>query len=236
MQNSLFSLFGLVLFALGLWLVKRYLLHWSWRGMLVTTTVLLNCIDMIFVYCTVYDVVRNQYFYLGETVLVEIPAAANFVVATFYIVEMSDSHNEGLVYGLLTTIHNLGSPFARAIANQLYQGFRPSLSDRENYEQDSEEFRDTVASSFSLSYFFAFAAILFVLLLPQQKEDAQRRKREWGSHPALAWITAIVLSLAFAYSITVSMLTMNEDTMCLKIAGGDGCGAAPGNGTVAGGG
>ena len=43
---------------------------------------------MPFVFLTVFDVVRNQYFYLGETVLVEVPAAANFVVSTFVIVEM----------------------------------------------------------------------------------------------------------------------------------------------------
>ena len=32
--------------------------------------------------------IRDQYFYLGESVLYEIPAAANFVVGTFYIVEV----------------------------------------------------------------------------------------------------------------------------------------------------
>ena len=49
-----------------------------------------------------------QYFYLGESVLYDIPAAANFVVGTFYIVEMAEDGNEGLVYGLITTVANLG--------------------------------------------------------------------------------------------------------------------------------
>ena len=57
--------------------------------MLLITTVGLNLLDMPFAYFTIFDVVRNQYFYLGETLLFEIPAAANFVVATFYIVEMA---------------------------------------------------------------------------------------------------------------------------------------------------
>ena len=156
-------------------------------------------------------------------------------MATFYIVEMSDSHNQGLVYGLLTTVHNLGSPFARAIANQIFRTYTPSLSDPKNYEADTGEFRDTVAHSFHLSYLFAFAATLFVWFLPTQKEEAQQRKREWGSHVGLAWASSIVLSLAFVYSITVSMLTMNESTMCLKIAGGDGCGQNRGNTTAGGG-
>ena len=47
-----------------------------------------------FTFLTIYNVIRNQYFYLGETVLVEIPAAANFVVGTFVIVEMAENGNE----------------------------------------------------------------------------------------------------------------------------------------------
>ena len=77
--------------------------------------------------------------------LVEVPAAANFVVSTFVIVEMADNCNEGLVYGLLTTTHNLGGPFARAIGNQIFGLFQPSLSDAANYLADTPRFRDTVA-------------------------------------------------------------------------------------------
>ena len=75
LQNQLFSIFGSLLFAYGLWLVRSRFLAVSWRGMLLTTTLLLNLIDMPFAFCTIFGVVRNQYFYLGETVLVEVPAA-----------------------------------------------------------------------------------------------------------------------------------------------------------------
>ena len=34
-----------------------------------------------FTFLTIYNVIRNQYFYLGETVLYEVPSAANFVAA-----------------------------------------------------------------------------------------------------------------------------------------------------------
>ena len=40
--------------------------------MLFSTTVLLNVMDMPFTFLTIYNVIRNQYFYLGETVLVEV--------------------------------------------------------------------------------------------------------------------------------------------------------------------
>merc|ERR1711959_816214 len=133
MQNQMFSLVGSALFALGLAFVKKFCLNKSWKMMLITTTIGLNLLYMPFSFLTIYDIVRNQYFYMGETLLYEIPAAANFVVATFVIVEMAEDGNEGLVYGLLTTISNLGSPFARAIGNQIFGLFTPDLSDSANF-------------------------------------------------------------------------------------------------------
>ena len=191
--------------------------------MLLFTAIGLNILDMPFAYMTIYDVVRNQYFYMGETLLYEIPDAAHFVVGTFFIVEMADDGNEGMVYGLLSTVSNLGSPFARAIANQLYGNFE-GISDSANYvSNDTPAFRQTVANSFTLSYFFAFAGCLFIWFLPSQKAEAQLRKQTWSRHVRFAWITTIGLAFALCYATTMNFLTMFPSTMCLKIVGGDGC-------------
>jgi MFS family permease len=223
LQNQLFSLVGQLLFAYGLWLVKRHYLHQSWRAMLAVTTVFLVVIDAPFTLLTIYDVVRNQYFYLGETVLVEIPAAAGFVVSTFVIVEMAEASNGGLVYGLLTTTANLGAPVANAISVQLFGLFTPKLSDVDNYLQDTPHFRDVVALSMVLSYAFSLASLLLLPLLPDQKEDAQLRKRTWHQDGSYAVATIAIVALGLAYSLLVNMLSMFESTMCLKFAGGDGC-------------
>ena len=61
---------------------------------------------------------------------------------------MAEEGNEGLVYGLLTTTANLGAPAARAIGNQLFGLFRPSLSDSANYIADTPAFRRTVSRAF----------------------------------------------------------------------------------------
>jgi len=61
LQNQIFSMVGLGLFAIGLWVVKKYFLNRSWRAMLLWTTVALNLVDAFFVFLTVFGVVRNQY-------------------------------------------------------------------------------------------------------------------------------------------------------------------------------
>ena len=223
LQNQIFSLVGLGLFAAGLALVRAKFLNKSWRMMLLVTTLFVNLVDMPFVFLTVFNIVRNQYFYLGETVLIEIPAAANFVVSTFVIVEMAEDGNEGLVYGLLTTMANLGEPVAAAVATQLFAMFRPSLSAADNYIRDTPEFRSVVASSFGVSYAFSFLALTVLLLLPDQKEEAQLRKRTWEVRGRYAAVSLSVVALALVYSLSVNSLSLFESTMCLKFIGGEGC-------------
>merc|ERR1712167_488169 len=176
-QNQMFTLVSCLVFAFGLYQVKKHFLNYSWRKMLLITTVILNATDMIIAFLTIFDVVRNQYFYLGESILDEIPAAANFVVGTYIIVEMADVGNEGLTYG------------------------------------------------------FSFAALGFLVLLPRQKEEAQLRKATWGRSPVYAYTTVALLACALCYSLSVNFLAMFPDTMCLKFAGGSGCGGGGGNST-----
>ena len=246
LQNATFSLVGLVLFTLGLWLVKRKLLDRSWRAMTLVTSVFLNVVDMPFSFCTIYGVVRNQYFYLGEAVLTEsrpaasgqsrargrptaplfcvrIPAAINFVVSTFVIVEMADGGDEGIVYGLLTTTYNIGTPFAQAISNQLFGLFKPSLSDAKNYVEDTDHFRNVVALSFVISYFFTFASLATLPLLPDQKADAQDRKLNWERRDAYAYASVTLVAVGILYSVSLNVLAILPETSCLEIAGGPGC-------------
>jgi len=67
---------------------------------------------------------------------------------------MADKGNEGMVYGLSTTVSNLGNPFSRAVSNAIFELFTPKLSDIQKYIEDSHSFRHTVALSFGVSYFF----------------------------------------------------------------------------------
>lgn len=223
LQNQMFSLVGSLLFAWGLWLVKRRFLNKSWRVMLVTTSVLLNVVDMVFTTLTVFDVVRNQYFYLGETVLLEVPMAANFVVSTFVVVEMADDGNEGLVYGLLTTAANLGYPMAQALSNQIFGLFHPSLSDIDNYIRNTKDFQMTVFESFVASYGFSFASLACLYFLPNQKEEAQHRKRSWPRKNAYGAFAMVLLIVGLGYCLLVDVLSMLPATMCMRLAGGSGC-------------
>ena len=230
LQNQIFRLVGYLIYLGGLSLTRRHLLNASWRKMLAVTVVSLTLTDAFFGLFTIYDVVRNQYFYFGEEVLVEIPAAVQFLVTTFVVVEAAGPDNGGLVYGLLTTAHNIGLAFSPPISNQIFGHFRPSLSNSANYINDAPAFRDAVAASFLLSYAFSFVSFAVLPLLPDQKESCAVRKRTWPASPAFAYASLALLIPAFVYSLTITLLTMVPEYQCLELVGGDGCDDGAGGG------
>lgn len=223
LQAALFGIVGAAIFAAGLQLVKTKLLHVNWRHIIIAITVLLTLVDAVFSFCTIYDVVRNQYFFLGETVLVEVPAAARFLMTTFVVVEMAEDGQEGITYGLLTTLHNLGGPVAQAISNAFFGAIRPALSDPRNYVDDTEAVRDAVAVSYGISYVMGLLSLLLLPLLPSQKAHARERVNTWPQHTKYAKWTIAVTCIAWVYSVTMNMLAMFPRTQCLEFVGGEGC-------------
>ncbi len=223
LTKQLFSVVGGILFAIGLLIVQKRCLNRSWRTMLIWTTVATTAIDSLFVFATVSGVVRNQFFYCGETFLVEIPSAVGFVLSALIITELAEAGNEGTTFSILTTASNLGTPVSRAIANTVYATFSPSLSLASNYDEDTPKFRWTVSMSFVLQYALTLCAIGFVAFLPDQKHDTQLRKQNWPSRPVYAWVTTVVLAVAVVVSTVANILVLVPSTSCWRALGGQGC-------------
>lgn len=75
-----------------------------------------------------------------------------------------------------------------------------------------------------LSYGFSFLSFVLLPLIPNQKADAQLRKRSWPERPLFGVIALGMLAAAFLYSVSLTLLTMFPGTQCLKLVGGAGCG------------
>ena len=223
LQNQLFAIAGHGLFVLGLWLVRKYYLGASWRYMLAITLVVSNVIDMPFTFLTIFDVVRNQYFWLDDGLLTAIPAAMNFVVSTYVMVEMAEPGTEGVTYGLLTTASNLAGPVAGALSNVIFGAFNPSLSEASNYVADSPDFRTEVSNSYILTYGLSFASLLLLPLMPGQKAETQARKANRPRARYYATASVTLLLAAMVYAFTADLMAIIPSTSCLKFAGGPGC-------------
>ncbi|GAB9475606.1 Transmembrane protein, partial [Globisporangium polare] len=117
---------GNAIFALTLFCTGKYGLHWNWRWMHLIMLVIVTVLDAFVTFLTTWDVVRNQWFWLGVPVVENLPSGVGFIIATYVSVELAGEGNEGAVYGLLTTVSNLSSPFASTITKNVDGGFKVS--------------------------------------------------------------------------------------------------------------
>ncbi|KAF0715650.1 Aste57867_3277 [Aphanomyces stellatus] len=217
---SIMSAVGSLIFTVILAVMGKWGTMWNWRFWLVLTTVGTSAFDSIVQYLTIYGVVRSQWFYLGVPLVEQVPMAVQFIISTFAIVEVADEGNEGLIYGLLTTCCNMGSPFGAMITNILADQFRISSTD---IERDDKDARDQVAISYAIYYGFTCFAACLVVFYPNQKKMLHEWKREGGLYPTVGAASLILGFSILAMAVTSNVMTMFESTMCLRFAGGHGC-------------
>ncbi|KDO19564.1 hypothetical protein SPRG_15145 [Saprolegnia parasitica CBS 223.65] len=220
LNSSIMSIVGSMIFAVVLVATGRYGTHWNWRYVLVITTISANAIDAIVQFITVFDLFRNQWFYLGVPLTEQLPAGIGFVIGTFVIVELAEPGNEGVMYGLLTTITNLPGVFGPMITNVVCGQFDVSKAD---IKTDTDHVRSQVAYTYIFAYSMTVIGCLWVFLLPNQKAAVMELKKTGGSYPRVAVFIFYAFFAILATSITGTMASMFESTGCTKIAGGKGC-------------
>uniref|UniRef100_M4BK74 RxLR effector candidate protein n=1 Tax=Hyaloperonospora arabidopsidis (strain Emoy2) TaxID=559515 RepID=M4BK74_HYAAE len=220
LNESLFSVLGLVVFSAALYVTKRIGLGWSWRRVIIWTTVSVIVLDAIVGMLTIWNVVRSQWFWLGTPILEELPQAMNFLVSTFVVVELAEIGNEAAVYGLLTTVSNLSSPFSSCISKNVNALFDVTVTD---IIQDTAHVRQQVTWTFVIAYIMKLLSLAWLPLLPRQKRETQALKQRarpwlWGGVASIS-----VFTFALVWSVTTNLLSIFSSTACLVIAGGTGC-------------
>lgn len=207
----------------AVWMVKRYLLQSSWRKIFFSACIMAVVLDAVPAFLTVFAVVRNQYFYLGEEILSAVPIAAIKLISGLVLIEMAEPGREGLCIGLMGTVSNASAPLGTAVGNQIFALFHPNLSEVKNYVQDSPHFRQTVAWSYVLTYATTLASFSLIHLLPNQKLDAHHRKRSWSTRASYGLLVLALPGIGCCYSLVLLVLTNITSTSCLEFVGGGGC-------------
>ena len=220
LNDTVFSIVGTLVFAATLWITKKYGLNWDWRMTILWTTIITIIIDSVVSFLTIFDVVRNQWFWLGVPILEELPVGIRFIISTYVVVEVAEKGHEGATYGLLTTISNLSIPLAASFYKNVDAYFNAF---RDDVIRDDSDARWQVAYTFIIMYVMKMISLAFLPLLPRQKKEAQELKRTGGSNRTAGMIAIIIAGLSLIWSITTNLLSIFPATSCLKIAGGQGC-------------
>ncbi|OQS04049.1 transmembrane protein [Thraustotheca clavata] len=219
-NSAVFHVLANALLTISLYLTKTYFLDASWRSLIFITTLSVVILDASVSFLTIFDIVRNQWFYLGAPVLGNIPQGVRFVVSGYVTVEVAEVGFEGTTYGLLTTISNLAMPFASSLSKNVDAYFHAF---QEDIATDTPYVRQQVAYTFLIMYCVRLLSNVFLVLLPRQKLQAQILRRHGGSNKCAAVLAFSIAFFCLVWSILTNLLSIFASTACLRIAGGKGC-------------
>lgn len=220
LNNSISSCVSTSLFVGATWLMRKYYLNSSWRALMLVCSVFTSLVNYGVNMLVTFDVERNQWFYLGGPQLAVIPDGMRHMISGFVTVEIAEHGFEGATYSLLTTVHNLASPFASSVFNFVDGHFDVTDAD---IASDTTHVRHQVAYCLTIALGAQLLGLTTLLLLPNQKLAAQELKYH-GRSSTCAGVTALVLLVAaLAWATTLNLLSIQSSTACLRIAGGRGC-------------
>uniref|UniRef100_H3GRD2 Transmembrane protein n=1 Tax=Phytophthora ramorum TaxID=164328 RepID=H3GRD2_PHYRM len=219
-NNTISEILSNVMFMAGIMATSRWGLHWSWRKMIILTGVFVVIVDGFTTFITIWDVFRSQWFWLGLPMAVQLPYGVGWLIANFVIVELSGVGNEGVIYGLITMVGNLASPFAQALTLVINQPLNLTTA---RIQADDTSIRTDLSYAVSIMYGMTIFSWVFLVFLPRQKEETQELLRTGGSSKILGGLTLGYVLFALVWSLMTNIMAMYESTSCLVIAGGKGC-------------
>ncbi|KAL3659878.1 hypothetical protein V7S43_015180 [Phytophthora oleae] len=220
-NNTISDIVGNAVFMGGIVLTGKYGLDWNWRTMTVLTGVMVLVVDAVCTFVTVWDVFRSQWFWLGLPIAVNVPAGISFLIGTFVTVELVGEGHEGAMYGLLTTVANLSSPFAATLTKVVDSSLWDLSNER--VQVDDYAVRRDITEAVLLMYGMSVISWFFLFLLPRQKEETQELKQRGGSSAVFGALTVGYLVVALIWSVATNMMGIFPSTSCLVVAGGNGC-------------
>ncbi|KAF0690823.1 hypothetical protein As57867_017750, partial [Aphanomyces stellatus] len=176
-------------------------------------------VDGTVAFLTIWDVVRNQWFYTGVTLADNVPGGILFMVASYCAVEIADVGNEGATYGLVTTVSNLATPFSTVVYKYLDSFYAVSQDD---IKSDSDNVRRDVTTVYVISYAFKLLALSWLWLLPPQKAQLQNLKRHGRTSRVAGVLLVSLFLISLLFSIVSSLLAIYPSTKCFRLAGGTG--------------
>ncbi|POM81371.1 Hypothetical protein PHPALM_669 [Phytophthora palmivora] len=141
------------------------------------TIISVTIMDFMVTMLTTWDVIRNQWFWLGVPVAEALPNGIAFVIATFVMVELAGEGNEGAVYGLVGSISNIAIPLASTLTKNVGSSFDVTNAD---IVEDTYHVRWEVTYVLIIRYSMNLAGLLFLPLLPRQKAETQQLKLNGG--------------------------------------------------------
>jgi hypothetical protein len=227
------SMFGNVIFLVGVWIFRTYLMDRNWRFTFVATGLImaLNGLFMIIMIYNWWGIGQNAWFFVFGNNVLNIIQGVSQVLSSLAVVEVAPRGFEASVYEFLTTMHNAGITLNYNLMGIFQPIFGVSAIiapghdyyDPANHSSDNQKMFDATMFTMVVN---VVGVLITAFMIPKDKAQC----KDWLEAPGFWKTTAngVLGSLigwgCLGFSLLVSFLGIIPSTMCLSIAGGDGCG------------
>jgi len=176
---------------------------------------------------------QSPWFFVFGNNILQIIQGVSQVLSSLAVVEVAPKGFEASVYEFLTTINNAGITLNYNLMGIFQPIFKVSaiIADGHDYAGESQALRDADNQAMANATTFTMIAnvvgvIITAGMIPKNKAQC----KEWLEAPGFwkSTLNGVLGSIigwgCLLFSLLVSFLGIIPSTMCLPIAGGDGCG------------
>jgi hypothetical protein len=229
------SMFGNIIFLVGVWIFRTFLMDRNWRYTFIATGTIM-ALNSIFMYIMIYNVGgigQNPWFFVFGNNVLNIIQGVSQVLSSLAVVEVAPRGFEASVYEFLTTMHNAGITLNLNLMGIFQPIFHVSdiIAPGHHYHNETADMvakdNSDMATATTFTMVVNLVGVVVVsFMIPKDKAQC----KEWLEAPGFWKTTAngvlgsVIGWGCLLFSLTVSFLGIIPSTMCLPIAGGDGCG------------
>ena len=221
LQFGLSAALNNVVLAVGMWAFKRFLLNVNWRVSYAVGIVGMQGLAAAYL-LTIYDEsFRNGWWIVFTSQDSELAYALIFAIGVVIIPEIAMPGYEGITYGAITTYSNCAQNLTNVI-NNLLLAIWPSNTQSSALRSDTAAVKQHMAYLTYATMGVALASLVFLPVLPSQKEHVARLRALPPSR-LMGNLAVLLLILLMVGGSALTCLPIFPATACLVIAGGAGC-------------
>lgn len=225
LQSGVGASFGNIIFVIGVWVYRSYLLNYNWRIIFLWTSVLtaLNAGFQFVVIYNAWGIGQDGWFYgFGSNVTLFVQGIAQ-VLGSQAVAEFAPPGFEASVYEFMSTMHNTAGTLSANLQNLFVPVFQLNDISTKSYVPSVDNPHLAGATWLTLAV-NVVSAFVVMWVQPSGTEQTRQWAKDSRWHRTSVGVANLLVFLAcFVFSTVVAFLSLFPETNCLKIAGGDGC-------------
>jgi hypothetical protein len=186
-----------------------FMVNWSWRRIAGIGTVAFILGYITFTALVVYNVARYDWFYILIVAVLDMPTAWIRLYAVVLSTEIAENGREGVTMGLVYASQLMVGVSAHMLSAGLGQ-WLPFRVTSDDMLADSNDTRHQVFTGSMVVFGINVLAVFVVLVLPQQKLDAQQMRAFGGYNRYASYGVAILFGVLFCGNFAMNTLALTR--------------------------